>query len=304
MNIEQLMYIVEVANTKSLAKAAKTLNISQSAISQAISKLESELNLKIFDRSKTGVFATKEGEKIIEKAQFALHGIYQIKEEAFNQINKTNDLLRISTIPGLIGPIIDTYLSFKNSKSSLKIEVNEKASMEIVEDIKKGKVDIGFIAINKEKIDYISDLHFTPIMKGKLLVFASTESPLADNKTVINTDLLKQQIFVLYKDEFVQEFIHHFQRLFGPIDIFFTTTNLEVINKAVTELGAVTLGHDISALFNNSFPSNKMIALDIVDFIDTSFRFGWIKKNDYKLSHDANLYINEVNKYLLEHRNM
>ncbi len=73
-----------------------------------------------------------------------------------------------------------TYLSFKNNQSHLMIEVNEKASMEIIEDTKKGIIDLGFIAINKANIDFLNDLYFTPVMEGKLLVFASTESPLLD----------------------------------------------------------------------------------------------------------------------------
>lgn len=61
MNIEQLMYIVEVAKVRSLGEAAKTLNISQSALSQAITKFENELNIKIFNRTRAGTIPTKEG---------------------------------------------------------------------------------------------------------------------------------------------------------------------------------------------------------------------------------------------------
>ncbi|MEH7387071.1 LysR family transcriptional regulator [Bacillus sp. JJ1521] len=298
MNIEQLSYIVEVAKVKSLAEASKTLNISQSALSQAITKLEAELNLKLFNRNRAGAIPTKEGHIIIEKAKQALHAIYQVKEEARNQINNSNDLLRISVIPGLTGPIVDTYLTFKKGGSTLKIEVNEKASMEIVDDIRKDKIDIGFIAINKSNIDSITDLHFTPVIMGKILVFVSKHSALAKNKEEITPDLLRQQTFVIYKDEYVEDFIANFQRLFGPIDIFFKTTNLDVIYKAVLELGAITIGHDISTKFTMNHASDQITALNIVDFIDTTFRFGWIKKSENTLSKEANQYIKEVDHVL------
>ncbi|WP_243356110.1 LysR family transcriptional regulator [Bacillus litorisediminis] len=304
MNIEQLTYIIEVAHTKSLAKAAKTLNISQSALSQAITRLESELNLKIFDRNRTGAVTTKEGDKIIEKAQNALHAIFQIKEEARNQNNNLNELLRISTIPGLTEPIIDTYLLFKNNKTSLNIEVNEKGSFEIIEDVKKDHIDIGFIAINKANMELINELDFTPVLSGKIMVFASKDSPLASNKEGITTDSLKEQLFVLYKDEYVHEFIANFQRLYGPVNIFFKTTNLDMINKVIKELGAITIGHDVSARFNPNYPSYQMVGLDIPNFFDTSFRFGWIKKNDNKLSKEAKIYIEEVNKNFNKNRVM
>lgn len=304
MNIEQLTYIVEVAKTESLARAAKTLNISQSALSQAITRLESELNLKIFNRSRTGAVTTKEGESIVEKSKHALYAIYQIKEEAKKQVNNSNDLLKITVIPGLIGLTIDNYMNLFVKESNLKIEVNEKASMEIIEDIKNDKIDIGFIAINKANLDSVNDLNFTPVIAGEILVYASKKSPLANSKEVITTDLLKEQTFVLYKDEYVQEFISTLQRLHGPIDILLKTTNLDVINKAVTELGAVTIGHDISVIYNPNLHSNKMKELKIVDFSDTSFRFGWVSKSEIKLSKVAKLYIEEINKTLLKQKHI
>ncbi|MEK3979243.1 LysR family transcriptional regulator [Psychrobacillus sp. FSL K6-2836] len=298
MNIEQLTYIVEVANSNSLATAAKTLNISQSALSQAITKLESELNLKIFNRSRTGAVTTKEGDYIVEKAKSALNAIYQIKEEAKNQLNNLNDVLRLSTIPGLADPIIDTYLSYSKRGSHLKVEVDEKSSLEIIEDIISNKIDIGFIALNKTNTNLVNELNFTPIIEGKILVYASNESHIAKTNDVVTADLLKKQTFVLYKDEYVQGFITNFQRLYGPINISFKTTNLDMITKAVTELGFVTIGHDVSTKFNPNYPSNKMTTLSIVDSFDTSFRFGWIKKNENKLSEQAKLYVNEVNEIL------
>ncbi|MEK5442244.1 LysR family transcriptional regulator [Fredinandcohnia sp. FSL W7-1320] len=297
MNIEQLSYIVEVAKVKSLAEASRTLNISQSALSQAITKLEAELSLKLFHRNRTGATPTKEGIFIVERAQEALHAIYQVKEEARNQLNNSNDLLRISVIPGLTSPIVDTYLSLKRGGSTLKIEVNERASFEIVDDVRTNKIDIGFIAINKSNIDSITDLHFNPIIRGKILAYVSKQSPLA-NTEVTTPELLRQQTFVIYKDEYVENFITNFQRLYGPIDIFFKTTNLDVIYKAVIELGAVTIGHDISTKFNVNHPPDQIIAIDMEDSIDTSFRFGWITKNDNILSKEANRYIDEVNRVL------
>jgi|GEM_PF-1032427 len=300
MNIEQLTYIVEVAKRKSLAEASKTLNISQSALSQAITRLEAELNMKIFDRTRTGAETTKEGDMIIEKALLALNAIYQIKEEAYNQMNNKEDLLRIAAIPGLTAPLIDTYLTFKQKKSSLKIEVNEKASTKIIRDIKNDAADIGFIAINKASIDLVSELSFTPVIDGELLIFASKQLQLPDSGNEVHADFLKKQTFVLYKDEYVEDFIANFQRKYGPVDVFMKTTHVDLISKVVYEFGAITLGHDISTLFDPDFSSEKMRAFHIGNFSDSSFRFGWVRRNDYKLSSEANRYIDGVNQILLK----
>ncbi|MEI2406378.1 LysR family transcriptional regulator [Niallia taxi] len=300
MNIEQLIYIVEVAKVKSLGEAAKTLNISQSALSQAITKFEAELDIKIFNRTRSGTVPTKEGDLLIAKSQKALKAIYQIEDEA-KQINHLNDLLRITVIPGLIGPIVDTYLDFKKNDSTLKIEINEKSSMDIIVDLKNDKIDIGFIAINKKNMDAVTGFQFTPVTKGKLLVFASKDSAIAKTKEIIKPNVLKEQLFVLYKDEYVHSFISDFHRLYGPINIFLKTTDTQIITNTIIKLGAITIGHNISAEFNQNFPyKDEIIALETEDFFDTSFTFGWIKKYDNKLAREANLFIEKVSNILIK----
>ena len=69
MRLEQLQYVVEIDKTRSISKAAKNLYITQPSISAAISALEKELNIKIFERTKNGVDPTPEGEKIVFLAQ-------------------------------------------------------------------------------------------------------------------------------------------------------------------------------------------------------------------------------------------
>ncbi|MGG0720337.1 LysR family transcriptional regulator [Robertmurraya massiliosenegalensis] len=303
MNIEQLSYIVEVAKSYSLAKASSTLHISQSALSQAITRLEDELNLKIFNRTRTGAVLTKEGEKIIERAKIALRAIYEIKEEAHNQINNLNDFLRISTIPGLATPIIDTFLFFRNGASPLKIEVLEKGSMDIIADIQNDISDIGFIALNNQNIDLINELHFTPLLNGNILVFASKDSPLANEK-IVSVETLKKQDFILYKDKYVNNFVNEFQNLFGPINVVLKTTDTKFINHAVANLGTVTIGHDISTICNQDFLMQNGRKIDLNGAIDTSFRFGWVYKKEYKLSWEAKNLIEEISDVFLKQHSL
>lgn len=299
MNIEQLMYIVEVAKEKSLGAAAKTLNISQSALSQAITKLESELGVKIFNRSRAGAIPTKEGDFIIAKSQYALEAIYEIKEEA-KQLNEFNDVLRMNVIPGLIEPIVDSYLRFKAQTPTFKIEVSERSSMDIIQEIHDDKIDVGFIAVKSSNMDVVNGFHFTPVTTGKLLVFASKDSFIANTNKALEPSLLQEQLFVLYKDEYVQSFVSNFHRLYGPINVFLETTDLHVITNTILQHGAITIGHDISATFSRSFPfETEMTALAIDHFFDSSFTYGWIRKYDHKLSEKTNEFIDEVREVLL-----
>lgn len=79
MKLDQLEQLIEINNQKSISKAAQELYVARSALSESLSKLEGELNIKIFERSATGVIPTTEGSKIIQMAKQVTDIIEQMK---------------------------------------------------------------------------------------------------------------------------------------------------------------------------------------------------------------------------------
>jgi AraC-like DNA-binding protein len=69
MRTEQLKYLVDVAETKSMSKTAEKMFVSPQAVSQSIRQLETELDIELFVRNSQGVSLTKLGEGIVEKAK-------------------------------------------------------------------------------------------------------------------------------------------------------------------------------------------------------------------------------------------
>ena len=79
MNLVQLEYIVAVDSTRHFAKAAEKCFVTQPTLSMMIQKLEEELGVKIFDRSKQPVIPTKEGEQLIIHAKSVLSELNRMK---------------------------------------------------------------------------------------------------------------------------------------------------------------------------------------------------------------------------------
>ena len=79
MNIQHMKFAVEVANTRSISKAAENLYTSQPNLSRAIKTLESELKIKIFKRSPKGLETTIDGEEFLLYAKNALAQIKRIE---------------------------------------------------------------------------------------------------------------------------------------------------------------------------------------------------------------------------------
>ncbi|WLR58263.1 LysR family transcriptional regulator [Guptibacillus hwajinpoensis] len=121
-------YIVTVANTGSLSKAAKELHVSLSAISQSISKVENEIGLKVFVRNRAGAVLTSEGEKIVSKAREVLTKVDELKEEVNRQLDTLSGELKIATIPGPIHLLVEVVSVFKRSYPNVKLEIYENGA--------------------------------------------------------------------------------------------------------------------------------------------------------------------------------
>ncbi|MGG1674325.1 LysR family transcriptional regulator [Neobacillus sp. NRS-1170] len=294
MNIEQLQYIVEVARTKSLSAASENLHVTQSAISQAISNMETELNIKLFSRSRHGTLPTAEGKKIIKKAMEIVIKLQEIKEEAQDQWEIQNSELRIVTIPVGMITLVKTVSSLKKDSVKTNFQLSEKRSKDILKEIKENKADLGLIAINKNiKID--DELVFEPIWRGKIVVGVGKDSPLAPKKNILPTELVNYPI-VLYNEDYVHEFIDHFTEKFGPINKMFTSNNATAVLGALLEGLAITVGYDFSFI-NNPFVSNgTLVMLEINQFEQDPLLLGWVRSKDNKVSGISKQFINRFNQ--------
>lgn len=92
MHIDNLNYFFQVANSKSISTVAKNAHISQSALSQQISKLETKLNVQLFNRTNKGVSLTHEGEILFKYTESILISYNKMQEELLNSINNKKNI--------------------------------------------------------------------------------------------------------------------------------------------------------------------------------------------------------------------
>jgi LysR family transcriptional regulator, hydrogen peroxide-inducible genes activator len=101
MNIQQLEYIVAVDNYRHFAKASAKSFVTQPTLSAMIQKLEDELSIRIFDRSKQPVVPTHDGEEIIRRAKQILVEVNGLKNFASELKDGTAGELHLGIIPTL-----------------------------------------------------------------------------------------------------------------------------------------------------------------------------------------------------------
>lgn len=137
---------LEVANTLSFSDAAKKLFISQSAVSQTIKQLESDLNTTLFQRYAKGVILTKEGTLLKQYAQDALATLSIAEKKLIDMKEMEEGTLSIGAGDTISSNYLIPYLeSFHAMYPKIKIEVYNRTSLEMVDLVKSGIVDLAFI---------------------------------------------------------------------------------------------------------------------------------------------------------------
>ncbi|MEC0128986.1 LysR family transcriptional regulator [Paenibacillus pabuli] len=244
MNLEQLEYVVEIAKTQSFSAASEHLHVTQSAISQSIHRLENELGMILFQRSRQGTFPTPEGKQFIAKALDILQRIDELKSLNAETSSLTGEL-HVATFPSVMPYLVQTAADMKREHPQLNIAIEEKGSMEIIEDIRNNKTHLGFIAIYARQLREFDGLHFTPMYSGKLVVCTHHQSELAKLSRV-TPEQLKEHKLALYRDGFIEDFLQEFTYDYGPLSILFKTNNSEAISTVLRNNIAATIGHDFS----------------------------------------------------------
>lgn len=148
MNLTDLRYALAVAQERHFHRAAKRCFISQPALSLSIQRLEEELGIKLFERSRTEVTVTPAGAQVLEQAQRALEEADKIKLVAKQYHNPLEGVLKLGVI-FTIGPyLLPELIPLLHEKAPLMpIDVEENTTANLTELLKNGKIDVAIIAL-------------------------------------------------------------------------------------------------------------------------------------------------------------
>ncbi|MFP7299325.1 LysR family transcriptional regulator [Neobacillus niacini] len=300
MNIEQLLYIVEVAKYNSLSIAAQNLHVTQSTISQSITNFEKELGIKILKRSRGhGAVPTDEGRIILKLAYEVQKKLEEIKETA-NLINSTEvGDLKISSLPGLMTFLVKAIAAFRHDYPHINLEVTEKSGNAVIEDIRQHKIDFGLITYSSDLSINMEGIAFEAFIEGKQKVYVSKHSPLAFLGTVTPNDILDQTL-VTYKGELMQYFVKDFFKKYKPLKILFTSNNMAGVLQAINENLAITFAPDFVMKNYPSVINGDIIPVDLVNHSTVNISLGLVRSENKHLSTFANKYIHYLKSEIIK----
>lgn len=194
MTLNQLEYVVAVDTYGSFSRAAEKCYVTQPALSTQIHRLEEELGVILFDRSKKPIQATPIGEEIIALARENLRSMERIKELIQESKNEIKGHLRVGVLPTLAPYLVPLFItSFLKKYPRVSLSVEEFVSEQIIRKLKQNILDVG-ILVTPLHDPAITEM---PLFYETFVAYISENHPLSHYKTVALADLNVNEMLLL-----------------------------------------------------------------------------------------------------------
>lgn len=194
MNLQQLEYIIAIDTYRHFAKAAEACCVTQPTLSMMIHKLEDELNLIIFDRSKQPVIPTEAGREIILQAKKILKEAGELKEIAQSIKGELKGELKIGIIPTVAPFLLPVFLKqYLQKYPEIKVKIWEFTTESIIEKLEKNIIDVGILATPLN----IASILEQPLYNEEFFVYASKNEKILNKKYLLPEDINVNHLWLL-----------------------------------------------------------------------------------------------------------
>lgn len=202
MNLQQLEYIIAVDTWRHFSAAAEKCNVTQPTLSMMIRRLEEELDVKIFDRSKQPVVTTDVGKKIIEQARIVLNEATQMKTLVRDQKSEAQGELHIGIIPTVAPYLLPLFLNeFLSKYPNVRLKISELTTDQIISHLEKQQMDAGILATPLKN----PSIEEHPLFYEQFVVYASAEEKMMKKKYLLAEDINVNHLWLLEEGHCLRE---------------------------------------------------------------------------------------------------
>lgn len=194
MTLSELRFVVAVAKERNFRRAAEKCYVSQPALSLAIKKLEDDLGVMIFERSRTDISPTPIGEKIIEQAIKALEEVNQIREIAKQGNNQLSGVFSLGLIYS-VGPYLlpEIIPILRKSAPDMPLDIEESLTAQLEIQLKNGVIDAAVVALPFD----VPGINTLPLYDEKYVVMVPVEHHWANRELIHADELADEHVLLL-----------------------------------------------------------------------------------------------------------
>lgn len=240
MTIQQLEYIIAVDKFRHFGQAAESCFVTQPTLSAQVSKLEKELEVILFDRSKMPVITTEIGMQIIEQAKRVVSeskGIYELVAQLKGDIS---GVIKIGIIPTLAPYLLHRFIkSFLEKYPNVKLQVEETVTEEIIRKLKNDELDLGIVVTPLNENGILEK----PIFYEKFLAYMSKDHELLKKKQIGVKDLNTDDLWMLQQGHCFRDQVINLcnQSKFQKLNFHYESGSLEGLRNMVNQYTGITL---------------------------------------------------------------
>jgi LysR family hydrogen peroxide-inducible transcriptional activator len=194
MTLVQLEYIVAVDTYRHFATAAGYCFVTQPTLSMQVQKLEEELGLKIFDRSKQPVIPTEAGRELIDQARKILSEAGVIGEIVQAKKGVLTGELRIGIIPTLAPYLLPLFIQgFTGKYPQIRLVVGEMTTESVVARLREGRIDVGILVTPLQE----NGIREHVLFYEELLVYVSRKNAAYKKHYMLTQDIDPNKLWLL-----------------------------------------------------------------------------------------------------------
>ncbi|MCD8321836.1 MAG: LysR family transcriptional regulator [Oscillospiraceae bacterium] len=198
MKTSRYEIFLKIVETQSLTRTAAYFGCTQSAVSQLVRAMETDLGVALLVRSKGGVRLTAEGEYLLPSMRQIVNGERSVFEKSLELQNMNAGLIRIGIFTSLSCQWLPPHLKrFRATYPNIDFELLQGDTVQICDWLRNGMVDIGFMT-KPESEEFV----FQELMEDRMNIVLPMEHPLAGEK--IHLSDLKDETFVLLESGYSQ----------------------------------------------------------------------------------------------------
>lgn len=298
MTIQQLKYVIAIAECGSISMAAQRMFVAQSSVSKSVAELEKEMGITIFNRNNKGVYLSEDGTNFLSYARQVIEQT-ELLEREFKSAPPPRRVFSVSSqhYAFVVNAFVELVKEYGEDK--YEFTLRELKTAEIIEDVRTRRSDIGILFLsrfNKEVITHIlsnEEMEFVKLFTAKPHVFVSWKNPLALKKKVTLEDL--KAFPRLTYDQGIKNSFYFAEELHITEE---SPKNIVVSDRATLFNLLIGLnGYTIaSGVLSSDLNGDDIVSIPLVS--DEYMDIGYITLKDKPLNAITNRYIEHLSQYI------
>lgn len=280
MTIRDLEIFIEVVRTRNMSVAAKNLDISQPTVSHAISQIENEYNVTLFDRISKKLYITDVGARLYKSALILL-GEFENTIIFLHGSSKCHNI-HLGVSPNFGSKLLlEIVNEFEEKYNDVNVRIYVDSRYNLVEKLKSKEINFAIL----ENETGLNNIKSYPIFKDELVIITNKNYSFGDKKTLTAEDL-RGKVFAISEldDEAKKSFLNYLKGKDVSINLKYMLQNNDMFYKIIRNSDTVALG-------SKNFLEDKEIKKHKFDDLKIERQFNLIYQEDDLIKDDISKFV-------------